>query len=63
MTTDKSRDLRNAATALAAAADALLEMANQIDDMENHIIYLQTEVEKNKELKRKMLSLLQDDMT
>ena len=62
MTTDKSRDLRNAANALAAAADALLEMANRIDDMESNICYLNDEVMKNKELKRKMLLLLQDDM-
>ena len=62
METDKSRDLRNAANALAAAADALLEMANQIDNMEAHINYLNTEVDKNRELKRKILLLLQDDM-
>ena len=62
METDKSRDLRNAANALAAAADALLEMANQIDNMEAHISYLDAEVEKNRELKRKILLLLQDDM-
>ena len=62
MTTDKSRDLRNAANALSAAADALNEMADRIDDMESHICYLNDEVAKNKELKRKMLLLLQDDM-
>jgi hypothetical protein len=62
MTTDKSRDLRNAASALAAAADALNEMADRIDDMESHICYLDDEVTKNKNLKQKILSLLQDNM-
>lgn len=62
MTTDKSRDLRNAANALSAAADALNEMADRIDDMECNINYLNDEVMKNKELKHKILLLLQDDM-
>lgn len=62
MTTDKSRDLRNAAGALAAAADALNEMADRIDDMEAHICYLDDEVMKNKSLKQKILLLLQEDM-
>ena len=34
---EKTRDLRNAANALSAAADALLEMSNELDDAYKHI--------------------------
>ena len=62
MTTDKSKDIRNAASALSAAADALNKMADRIDEMESNICYLNDEVTRNKDLKHKILMLLQDDM-
>ena len=43
---EKTRDLRNAADALSAAADALLEMSNELDDAYNHIIDLETRLTK-----------------
>lgn len=58
---EKTRDLRNAANALSAAADALLEMSNELDDAYNHIIDLETRLTKQEAFKTKLLQLLQEE--
>lgn len=58
---EKTRDLRNAANALSAAADALLEMSNELDDAYNHIMDLETRLAKQEVFKMKLLQLLQEE--
>ena len=43
---EKTRDLRNAANALSAAADALLEMSNELDGVYKHIDDLEARLSK-----------------
>lgn len=58
---EKTRDLRNAANALSAAADALLEMSNELDDAYNHIMDLETRLAKQEAFKMKLFQLLQEE--
>lgn len=43
---EKTRDLRNAADALSAAADALLKMSNELNDAYKHIDDLEARLSK-----------------
>lgn len=43
---EKTRDLRNAANALSAAADALLEMSNELDNTYKYIDDLEARLSK-----------------
>lgn len=58
---EKTRDLRNAANALSAAADALLEMSNELDDAYKHIDDLEARLAKQEVFKTKLLQLLQEE--
>lgn len=58
---EKTRDLRNAANALSAAADALLEMSNELDDAYKHIDDLEVRLAKQEAFKMKLLQLLQEE--
>lgn len=58
---EKTRDLRNAANALSAAADALLEMSNELDDVYKHIDDLEARLTKQETFKMKLLQLLQEE--
>ena len=58
---EKTRDLRNAANALSAAADALLEMSNELDDAYKHIDDLEARLFKQEAFKMKLLQLLQEE--
>lgn len=58
---EKTRNLRNAADALSAAADALLEMSNELDNIYDHIINLETRLTKQEIFKAKLLQLLQEE--
>ena len=58
---EKTRDLRNAANALSAAADALLEMSNELDNTYKHIDDLEARLSKQEIFKMKLLQLLQEE--
>lgn len=58
---EKTRDLRNAANALSAAADALLEMSNELDNTYKHIDDLEARLSKQETFKMKLLQLLQEE--
>lgn len=58
---EKARDLRNAANALSAAADALLKMSNELDDAYQHIDDLEARLSKQETFKMKLLQLLQEE--
>lgn len=58
---EKTRDLRNAANALSAAADALLEMSNQLDTAYDRIDDLESRLAKQEVFKKKLLQLLQEE--
>lgn len=55
------QNLTNCADALSAAADALLEAINGIEEMEHQIMDLNTRLTKAEELKKKMVQLLLED--
>ena len=55
------KNLTNCADALSAAADALLEAINGIENMEHQIMDLNTRLTKAEELKTKMIQLLLED--
>lgn len=58
---EKTRDLRNAANALSAAADALLEMSNELDNAYKQIDDLEARLSKQEVFKTKLLQLLQEE--
>ena len=58
---ERTKNLRNAANALSAAADALLEMSNDFDNMFQHIDDLELRLTKQENFKKKLLQLLQED--
>lgn len=58
---EKTRDLRNAANALSAAADALLEMSNELDNTYKYIDDLEARLSKQETFKMKLLQLLQEE--
>lgn len=58
---EKTRDLRNAANALSAAADALLEMSNELDAAYDHIDDLESRLVKQEVFKKRLLQLLQEE--
>ena len=58
---EKTRDLRNAANALSAAADALLEMSNQLDTAYDRIDDLEMRLSKQEAFKKRLLQLLQEE--
>lgn len=58
---EKTRDLRNAANALSAAADALLEMSNELDTAYDRIDNLEMRLSKQEVFKMKLLQLLQEE--
>lgn len=58
---EKTRDMRNAANALSAAADALLEMSNELDDAYAHIDDLEARLARQEAFKMKLLQLLQEE--
>lgn len=58
---EKTRDLRNAANALSAAADALLEMSNQLDTAYDRIDDLESRLAKQEVFKKRLFQLLQEE--
>lgn len=56
------QNLTNCANALSAAADAMLEAVQDMDEMQVRINYLESEINKAENLKRRMLQLLQEDI-
>lgn len=56
---DTSRNLTNAANALSAAADALLEMAKSLDKDKNEIYDLKNRVQRNEEFRKELASMIQ----
>ena len=58
---EKTKNLRNAANALSAAADALLEMSNDFDNVFQHIDDLELRLTKQENFKKKLLQILQED--
>lgn len=58
---EKTRDLRNAANALSAAADALLEMSNELDTAYDRIDNLEMRLSKQEAFKKRLLQLLQEE--
>ena len=59
---DVKQNLTNCANALSAAADAMLEAVQDMDEMQARINYLESEMNKAESLKRRMLQLLQEDI-
>lgn len=55
------QDLTNCANALSAAADALLEAVNHIEDMEHQLLDLNTRLTKAENLKKKVAQLFLED--
>lgn len=58
---DATMNMRNAASALSAAADSLMEMANDVSELQARINYLETCVCKEENFKRKLMELLQNE--
>lgn len=58
---DTTMNLRNAASALSAAADSLLEMANDMSELQARVNYLETRISKEENFKRKLTELLRDE--
>lgn len=55
------QNLTNCANALSAAADAMLEAVQDMDEMQARINHLESEMDKAENLKRRMLQLLQEE--
>ena len=58
---DATMNMRNAASALSAAADALMEMSLNVEELQNRINHLEVRMSKEENFKRQLAELLHNE--
>lgn len=58
---DATMNMRNAASALSAAADALMEMSLNVEELQNRISYLEVRISKEENFKKQLAELLHNE--